>query len=114
MKKVLYKRYPLGFYTSGSQAWKSKQERSRFLQRQREKLKELVLEFRPSSTKKYHLRLLFYLKAKRLGSDLDNMLKEFNDIVFGKNRDQRIYSLSAQKVPSDSEAIRIWIYELTQ
>jgi Holliday junction resolvase RusA-like endonuclease len=113
MEKVLYKRYTYGFYTAGSQAWKNKREKSLFLKQQRERLKDLVQEFHPSATKKYHLRLLFYLKRQRLGSDLDNMLKEFNDIVFGKNRDQRIYSLSALKFSSNAEAIRIWIYELS-
>jgi Holliday junction resolvase RusA-like endonuclease len=113
MKKVLYKRFDGAFYTSGSQAWKKKEKKNHVLDFQRKKLRELVAGFQPSLFKKYHLRAIFHLRSARIGSDLDNMLKEFSDTVFGKHRDQRIYSVNAQKVSDSRESIRFWIYELS-
>lgn len=112
MRKIIYRRFSGSFYTSGSQDWKPATEKKLFLDSQRRKLKELVTGFRPNRAKKYHVRVRFHFLPKRMGSDLDNLLKAFNDIVFGKNRDQRIYSISAMKIPDQNEGIRFWIYEL--
>jgi len=112
MKKILYKRLDGEFYTSGSQVWKKKIDRNRVLDSQRKKSRMLVKDFRPSRSKEYHLKAIFHLRPKRIGSDLDNLLKEFNDAVFGKHGDQRIYSVSAQKVSNPRERVRFWVYEL--
>lgn len=112
MRKILYNSYKHRFRTPGALAWKSRTEKQTILQTQRKELKALAKGFTPSVQAKYHLRVRFYLSPRRLASNLDNLLKEFNDIVFGKHRDQRIYSIGAEKCSSHSESVQFWIYEL--
>ncbi len=112
MKIVVYKNVPISFYTSGSQAWKSKEDKKYSLQKQRVIMKAAFNDFIPKVNRKYHVRIRYYLEQKRLGSDLDNLLKEFNDIVFGKSKDRYIFSMSAIKKACPYGHIKCWIYEI--
>lgn len=112
MRKVLYRTFLGTILTAGARDFLAKHQRNISKNVQRSQLRKLFADFSPNTWKRYHVSVRFYLRPKRIHNNVDNLLKEFNDCVFGKDKDQLIFSLTASKHKNTQEHIQIWIYEL--